>query len=468
MLRAILFASLLSCVAGCPDRSIAKVDPEQSGAFTKNIPISAEIDILFVIDNSGSTKQKQTLFARNFEQFVTAIDTKFPQGRPNLHIGVVSSTIDLGVNVPSAPACHPAVGENGLLQNTRRPQCDPASGPPTGRFIEDIALPTGGRRTNYPGELSKALPCIAQLGDTGCGFESPLEAMKRALDGSNPQNAGFLREDAFLAVVILTDEDDCSAKKPTEFFSLPTSMVGPDDMRCSSQAFLCDQPISTSAPGDYTNCRVRTDSYLTAPSAYAEFLATVKDPSRTVVALIAGDPKSDISFGRVVFDATVSQPLGLLPSCNTTIDGNPQIGRPANRLAAFLGTYGNRGLFRTVCQADYSQALADIGQLLFNAVSPCLEGELSTRDVDDRNPGTQLDCEVSDVVDPFAAHPIETQIPRCAMADATTPAAGGTRPCYWIASNPAACTTATGLELRVERTSPPAAGTELRVSCALE
>ena len=35
--------------------------------------------------------------------------------------------------------------------------------------------------------------------------------MKRALDGSNPENEGFLRDDAFLAVIFVADEDDCSA-----------------------------------------------------------------------------------------------------------------------------------------------------------------------------------------------------------------------------------------------------------------
>jgi hypothetical protein len=32
--------------------------------------------------------------------------------------------------------------------------------------------------------------CLADVGDTGCGFEAPLEAMKRALDGSRPETPG--------------------------------------------------------------------------------------------------------------------------------------------------------------------------------------------------------------------------------------------------------------------------------------
>ena len=67
--------------------------------------------------------------------------------------------------------------------------------------------PGGTREVNYTGKLEDALSCISHVGDAGCGFESPLEAIKRALDGRHPENAGFLRPGAFLAVVILTDED---------------------------------------------------------------------------------------------------------------------------------------------------------------------------------------------------------------------------------------------------------------------
>src|SRR2546421_12497498 len=88
---------LLLALAGCPDRSIAKVDPVHSGETQKDIPTSADVDILFVIDNSLSTSDKQTVFAQNFPRFVQALDA-FPTGRPNVHIGVVSSTVDIGVS----------------------------------------------------------------------------------------------------------------------------------------------------------------------------------------------------------------------------------------------------------------------------------------------------------------------------------------------------------------------------------
>src|SRR5690242_3294497 len=44
-----------------------------------------DIDILFVVDNSGSTQNKQDNFARNFPAFMTALQM-VPGGLPNIRI----------------------------------------------------------------------------------------------------------------------------------------------------------------------------------------------------------------------------------------------------------------------------------------------------------------------------------------------------------------------------------------------
>src|SRR5512135_1990238 len=185
-------------VVGCGGTQPAKPAPYEQR-------ITQDLDLLFVIDNTANADE-QTVFAANFPQFVAKLDA-LPGGRPNLHIGVVTSTVDIGVQ-GFGPGCpSPDPNDNGLLQNTPRIT---GCSPPTGRFITDIKNSTGGRTTNYSGTLDQAFSCIAQVGAAGCGFEAPLEAMKRALDGSRPENAGFLRDDANLVVVLLTDEDDCS------------------------------------------------------------------------------------------------------------------------------------------------------------------------------------------------------------------------------------------------------------------
>jgi hypothetical protein len=453
---------------GCPDRSIAPVVPVESGAYIKDIPVSSDIDLLFVIDNSASTRDKQTIFASNFANFVTALQN-FPGGFPNVHIGVVASTVDVGVD-SFGPACHPVTSQNGVLQaRSLDPTvtCTPGTAE---RFLVDVARADGTRTRNYTGALSDALSCISQVGEGGCGFEAPLEAMKRALDGSHGENAGFVRPGAFLAVVILTDEDDCSGTPA--LFTQSTQVVGKDDFRCVQPAYQCDTAISPSAPGMYSHCNVRRDGLLADPGDYAQFLSALKGPSRVAVAVIAGDPTTSIATGPLTITSgpsstPVSEALALQPSCSVMINSTLAIGRPALRLADFLGNFGDRGLFRTVCQSSYTQALDDIGALLFRAVSPCLEGQIDLRDTDTGNPGLQPDCKVSELQDPDTDAQVETLLPPCRMIAADQPDPAGARACWWVRSNPAACSTETHLEVHVERTALPPPNTTVRVACAI-
>jgi hypothetical protein len=476
-MRPFVPAALLALVAGCPDRSLSIVTPQQGGAVVKKIPVSADIDILFVIDNSASTQDKQTVFAANFPRFVAALDA-FPTGRPNLHIGVIGvidTTVDIGAQGygPGCPSPDPA--DNGKLQNTAR---GTGCSAPNGFFLSDLKTSGGTRQVNYSGTLDQALSCIAQVGDQGCGFEAPLEAMKRSLDGSRQENSGFVRDGAYLAVIFLTDEDDASTKDASVFAIPDAQAGGHTDFRVQPLfAYSCDTAISNSAPGTYSNCKARTDSYLQDPAFYASFLSSVKDPAQLVVAVIGGPPPglmtnddppqtansaTDIMTGPLTLNGN-TQPLALEPSCSATINNDPAVGRPAIRLASFLSNFGSRGRFYSVCQGDYSAALTDIGKTLFNAISPCLEGPVDPTDIDPSNPGTQLDCNVEDT-----QGSVSTTIPRCPMQDASTPAANGPRPCYWIDNNPTTCPAPdTGYELNLVRTEPPAIGTTVDVECAV-
>ncbi|MFT3699220.1 MAG: hypothetical protein QM831_39095 [Kofleriaceae bacterium] len=469
-------------LTGCPDRSISEVTPLQNGAVVKKIPVSADIDVLFVIDNSASTLDKQTVFSANFPKFVQALDA-FPSGRPNLHIGVIDTTIDIGVQgwangTAGCPSPDPL--DNGLLQNVARVAGCVA---PQGQFLADIKNDSGTRTTNYSGTLDQALSCIALVGANGCGLESPLEAMKRALDGSKPQNTGFVRTGAYLAVIFLTDEDDASVKDTSVFALADGAVGGHNDYRVQPLfAYGCDTAISSSDPGTYKNCKPRLDSYLQDPAFYSTFLDSVKDPAQIVVAVIAAPPPGlttndhpgmtgsspdSVTVGPLTLNGN-TQTLALQPSCMATINGNPAIGRPAVRLASFLSNFGSRGRFYSVCQTDYSAALTDIGATLFNAISPCLEGQVDTTDADPNNPGQQLDCVVSDVVNPGTATEMSTPMPACPMSDPTTPAPNGPRPCYWVDMNTTACPAPdTGYELKFERTSPPALGTDVDVECSV-
>jgi hypothetical protein len=88
----------------------------------------------------------------------------------------------------------------------------------------------GGRKYLQSGDpdITALFACAASIGTGGSGFEMELEGARLALTdrihGPNPTNAGFLREDALLAIVMLTDENDCST---------PAEPTGTPDSYCS-------------------------------------------------------------------------------------------------------------------------------------------------------------------------------------------------------------------------------------------
>jgi hypothetical protein len=479
-------ATGVGLLAACGSHAGSMADgPVQTSPVEKVIPTSADLDVLLVIDNEKSTQDWQTVFNNNLAALVDALS--FPGiGMPNLHIGVVDTTVDIGVQGygPSCPSPDP--GDNGLLQNTAQIE---GCTPPTGRFISDIKNADGTRTTDYngpgsAGDLATELQCIAEVGTSGCGFVAPLEAMKRALDGSNPQNAGFLRADADLAIIIISNKDDMSAENSMAFGSGLTSTFP-----VLADAYTCDTPISSTAPGTYADCTPSSQP-LEAPAYYAGFLSTIKDPSQTVVAVISGPPPSlttndvppqqcttcgpqdnEISTGPLdepgVGETT---PLTIQPSCTATLDGNMSMAFPAIRLASFITDLGTgHGLFYSACQSDYSAALEAIAGVLFNTMSSCLEGPINTSDIDPTNPGVQLACTVTDVSNPGTASETQALIPPCKMADATTPEGDQPFPCWYAELNTAQCAAPdTGYAITVDRNNQgPPAGAVTQVVCVL-
>jgi hypothetical protein len=429
-----------------------KPSPVEVATVEKHVSMSNNLDVLFVIDNSASTADKQKLFASNFAALAQTLDS-FPTGRPNLHIGVVSTSVGTGSDADFGLACAKVLPQDdGLLQNAPRVQGCTA---PNDRFLIDVDS-NGTRTTNFPGTLADAFSCIAQLGSFGCGFEAPLEAMKHALDGSRPENVDFLRDDSDLAVIILADEDDCSVADKN-MFSLNQHDVGPGDFRCQPLfAYDCDSPISATSGDTYYGCHPRHGGYLRDTSAYVDFLHTIKDPSQVMVAVIAGDPSSTIATG------TITQPfmqsLALEPSCQVTLSDGVAIGRPALRLDEFRQQFGDQGAFESVCQTDYTGALQHIGVGIHQMMSPCLDSTVDSVDTDPSNPGRQPNCVVTE-----HQGGVGKVIPACKMFDPTTIAVDSQTPCWWVDSS-SDCT-ANGLQVHIE--GPPAGvGSYTEIRCA--
>jgi len=410
-----------------------------------------DLDLLFVIDNSPSMADKQAALADGFPRMIDRL-AELDGGLPNLHIGVITS--DMGTQGSAAPPGPPigtlgrggcaGLGDDGALRHAG----DPAL---PGGFIVDVADPAsaGGRARNYTGELRDEVMRLVQVGDGGCGFEQHLAALARAF--SNPANAGFVRPDANLAVVVLADEDDCSLRDPALLGSDPA--LGPlQSFRCFEHGVVCD-PDAPRTPGDKRGCRPRDDSALVEPVAplVAALRAVKPDPRQIMVAAVVGDPAP-------VAVALTAQPGATLATlaASCTFDGpaGAEHADPAIRLAAFLAGFPGRSQLTSICSADLSAPLDAIGATAKQLVGdPCID----TTALADTSPapGVQPACDVFDVRDSAIDQPM--LLPSCDS---------GAADCYTIAPDAAACPAGDEhLRLRLRRAASVAADTWTHVRC---
>jgi hypothetical protein len=468
-----LVGSAVLALAACPTRDISQLQMSPAIELRKEIPVKTNrnVDILFVVDNSDSMADKQAHLVENFPGFIRTL-AGVPGGRPSMQIAVVSS--DVGIDPYMGDACS-GNGDDGKFQSTPHGNCKG----PNGNWIVDTINPDGvTRNTNYTGDLAATFTCIAALGTSGCGFEQHLESMKRSLDGSQPANAGFLRDDAYLAVVVLADEDDCSARDHSLFDSNPAldninSVYGINaSFRCTEFGVKCDGSTIARAPASYLNCTPRGDSYLYDPAYYYTFLLDKKkDPNLLVAAVIAGPHDNQENASHQKIALSVSLNARGEPQLDHSCSYQGGVADPAIRLQAFSDMFGEHGQFTSICIPDYSVALDKLAKLLERIIgTPCLEGPIDVTDINPQMPGLQLDCQVSDVRFPHTPTATETVLPRCNMigpneADKTV------LPCWWTAIDDTACSAValdspTHVALHVERGGGDApTGTSVVAKC---
>jgi len=428
-------------------------DPRSVVAEVPATP-NRNLDLLFVIDDSPSMQDKQNNLANNFPNFINVLQS-VPGGLPNLHIGVV--TTDMGTKGSDDASPGPGIGQvgNGGCAGTGDSGNLQTNGAPvTNVFLSDIA--SGGTRVkNYTGTLADAFSMMARVGAGGCGFEQPLAAMRKALE-NNTANAGFLRADAVLGVVFLTDEDDCSIRT-SAMFGPESAALGPlQSFRCTRFGVTCatggTSPDAMNTVGIKSQCSGSMGStYMTDVTPYRTFLHSLKGDTRKVV--VAGIMGTTLPFA-----VELRTPPGggtahtaLAHSCTYNGANGAEVADPPARIKAFLDQFPSNNATSTICQQDLSGGLASVATLLSRAIgSPCLGVVLA--DVDLTTAGPQHDCIVEDI-DGSTVTPI--------------PACGSAPTCWRLVANPTTCTLADNLELVITRAAAPTPTTLTRMRCVL-
>jgi hypothetical protein len=167
-----------------PDEAKTKVSAIGTGAagslyeegFTQDY--NELVDVLWVIDNSGSMSDEVASIAGNFQTFID----EFTDLDLDYHIAVVTTDMD-----------------------------DPND---SGKFQGAVITP----QTANP---AQAFTSQASQGSNGSGTEQGFAAVQAALTEPllSTTNAGFLRDKATLSVIVVSDEDDSSPVNATNFVS---------------------------------------------------------------------------------------------------------------------------------------------------------------------------------------------------------------------------------------------------------
>lgn len=281
-------------------------------------PSASEVDVLFVLDDSaGMGPAHQDLIAA-----LPALISEFEAAGTDYRLGVVSTDVTTGTF--EIPNC---ANLGGVLQNTAQGPCQPPPDPwITASNVADPAA---------------SFACIADLGEDGCGFEQPLEAVQRAL--SDAVNPDFIRPDAHLMIVLLTTEDDCSAQDMDLFDQNATQFGDFTSYRCFGHGIDCDGPGPS-----FTNCRTKptADGGVLYPiSRYVSQLEGLKgDLSKVTLVAIAG-PRSPVQIGKNPQDQDI-----VLPSCLA----GPVEAQPGIRLGEVLDAV--LGHFFPICNVNYDEA----------------------------------------------------------------------------------------------------------------
>lgn len=152
------------------------------------------VDFLFVVDSSISMATNQSDLVTAFPEFVDTMKATL-ESVDSYHVGVVTS----GAYAGNEPGCQ-QIGA--LVTQTAGPDSSAAQ---CGPYLD-------GRYMTEDDDLASAFECAARVGTGGDNDEKMMQAALAAispeLNAPGACNEGFIREDALLVLVLITDEDD--------------------------------------------------------------------------------------------------------------------------------------------------------------------------------------------------------------------------------------------------------------------
>ncbi|PJB48263.1 MAG: hypothetical protein CO108_02650 [Deltaproteobacteria bacterium CG_4_9_14_3_um_filter_63_12] len=162
------------------------------------------VDILFVVDNSNSMCEEQKRLKESFNTFIQILAT----AKANFNLAVVNTDmVDLvggqgifrtspGTYVENLASCSETIPDTSFCAGKALP-----------KFLTSLSY--GGLETpEQIAALQSDFSCMALTGIDGTPVEMGLEAARQALSRADQQD--FFRPGSLLAIVYVSDENDCS------------------------------------------------------------------------------------------------------------------------------------------------------------------------------------------------------------------------------------------------------------------
>jgi hypothetical protein len=414
--RSVVAMALLGLAAlssGCLDRELKALNPCLVSGVARKVAVTNVdfVDLLFVVDNSGSMRQEQGSLKAQFPKLITTLTTgrksngdSFPPVK-DMHLGVVSTDMGLAGIANNFPGCntqrHINGGDDGVLLHPGN------TGTGCAAMYPQWLSFTQGR--DDPKKTSDDFGCIANLGTSGCGFEQQLEAGLKALwpknyvdenaniypPDKNPilflsttaegrfghgdvpptqgGNAGFLRNDpikglSLIAIIIVSDEEDCSSKNTAHFISTndpmnPLSKQG-INLRCfynKQNLFETDRYVK-----GFQGLRPGSSQLVIYGAIVGVPIDLVDEKARDAVNF-EDDAARNTYYDMILSDPRMQErPMNenvpaianVAPSCSRTdSDGMKADAYPPLRMVQVAKGIGQNAVVQSICQEDFGPAM---------------------------------------------------------------------------------------------------------------
>jgi hypothetical protein len=240
-----------------------------------------------------------------------------------------------------------------------------------------------------PEVLQQVIACAVPQGVGGCGFEQPMESMRKAIERSKLPTEdmyGFIRDDAHLLVMFVTDEADCSYNPDAQDLFLPdgTRTFWNEDGESPTSAVCWRAGVECT--GDPTNLDCVESNYdifgepTTDPnqmamrpvSRYRETLEAVqaqKVPGARVFTLgIVGNTVGGPPYYQEASDTIFDQFFGIGPGCQTP----DETAVPPVRMVPILEDFALApGSWFSICESDYFEVGIALRDLLGDSLETC-------------------------------------------------------------------------------------------------